>query len=373
MTFQPGLGALVGGNLGIIDTRVEAGQVVRPTHVAFGPTVFASQRIGRRFAVGLGAFSNFAEHFDYPDQWVGRYQGQYVDLTTYTFNPNVAFRPIERFSLAVGLMLTPGSVQVRQAINFGGADAQLDFGGTALGVGANVALLVDIVPRYLRFGYSYRSRMDLDFSGEAGLNSVPPELMGQAPQFARGATTLVLPHNMSFSLATSPIERLTISADIRYTLWSDAQVLTLSLTDDNGAPLMDRTVPLNLRDSVGVRVGGEYRFFGGRLPIRLGVGWDNTPVPASTRSPLFPDTDRVLVSGGVGFHGSWWTVEGGYLAAILLKEQATNPALTATYSNVAHVVSAAVTLRFANVGGRYSGNRPGASAIESGPLRATTW
>lgn len=374
MTFQPGLGALVGGNLGIVDTRVEAGETVRPTHVAVGPTVYVSQRLGRRFAVGIGGFSNFAEHFDYPNDWVGRYAGQYVDLTTYTFNPNVAFRPIERFSLAVGLMVTPASVQLRQAVNFGGADAQINIAGTAVGVGANVALLVDVVPKYLRFGYSYRSRMDLDLTGDAALNFVPLELAAQAPQISRAAATLILPHNMSFSLATSPIERLTISTDIRYTLWSQSQQLTVNLSDVNGAPLMDRVLPLNLKDSVGVRVGAEYRFFGGKLPVRLGAGWDNTPVPASTRSPLFPDTDRVLVSGGVGYHGRWWAVEGGYLAAFLLNQQATNPQLTASYANTVHVVSAAVTLRFASLGGdRFSANRPGASPVEGGPLRATTW
>jgi long-chain fatty acid transport protein len=374
MTFQPGLGALVGGNLGIVDTRVDANGRTSPTHVALGPTVYAVQRLGKRFAVGIGGFANFAEHFDYPNEWVGRYAGQYVDLTTYTFNPNVAFRPIERLSIAVGLMVTPASVQLKQAVNFGGADAQFDLGGTAWGVGGNAALLVDIIPKYLRFGYSYRSRMDLNFTGDAALNFVPPELAAQAPQLSRGAATLILPHNMSFSLASSPIPMLTISADIRYTLWSQAQQITINLTDVNGAPLPDRVLPLNLRDSVGVRVGGEYRFWSGKLPVRLGVGWDNTPVPPSTLSPLFPDTDRVLVAGGVGYHGKWWAVEGGYLAAILLKEQATNPSFTATYSNVVHVVSAAVTLRFASLGGdRFSANRPGASPVEAGPLRATTW
>lgn len=374
MAFQPGLGALAGGNLGFINTQVEAGQTVRPDHVAFGPTVYAAQRLGRHFAVGVGGFAQWAEHFDYPRDWLGRYLGTFVDLTTYTFNVNVAYRPIERVSVAVGLMVTPGSAQIRQAVNFGGADGELNFGGTAWGVGGNAAVLVDIVPRYLRFGYSYRSRQDMDFSGDAALR-VPPELaaMAMGPAPTRGDVTIVLPHNMTFGLATSPVDRLTISTDIRYTLWSDAQALSLALSDSAGTQLMTRNVPLQLSDSVGVRIGGEYRLVQGRLPIRLGVGWDNTPVPPQTLSPLFPDTDRVLVSGGIGYHASWWSIEGGYLAAILLKETATNPGLTATYSNVAHVVSVALSLRLANLGGRLSANQPWSPSIDRGPLRAQAW
>ena len=102
--------------------RVEAGETTRPAHVAAAPTLFVSQRLGRRFAIGVGGFTNFAEHFDYPTGWIGRYQGQYLDLTTYTFNPVVSVRPIERLSIAVGLTITPASAQVKQAVNFGGAD-----------------------------------------------------------------------------------------------------------------------------------------------------------------------------------------------------------------------------------------------------------
>jgi long-chain fatty acid transport protein len=357
MAFQPGMGALVGGTLGYVSSEVDStGQTVNPTHVGVAANLYLSQRLGKHWAIGIGAFSNFAEHFNYPSDFNGRFLGQFVDVTTATINPAVAWRPIRRLAFGVGLDIVIGSLDLYQALNFGGGEGMAHAGMTGVGVGGNAGLMVDIVERYLRFGFSYRSRSDIHFDGRASVTA-PPELQSMVgAETLSATTTLPLPHNFTFALSSRPIDALTLSVDVHYTLWHD--IATLTLQQSGGAMTMSTQAVLDLHDSWGVRVGGELRVISdGRLRIRLGAGWDQTPVPAATLGPLIPDSDRVVVGGGLGYHAKRYSIEAGYLAAILLKSTSQNPDLHATYSTVGHVVSAAFTLRFSDVGGKkLSGN-----------------
>jgi long-subunit fatty acid transport protein len=83
--------------------------------------------------------------------------------------------------------------------------------------------------------------------------------------------------------------------------------------------------------------------------VRLGVGYDQTPVPKSTLSPLLPDCNRVLASAGVGVHWSRYDVDLGYLTAFLLKTTSTNPDLIATYDTFGQIISLTLTVKLEHV------------------------
>src|SRR5579871_6000542 len=84
LTFQRGNGVTAGLNLIIADTTVRPPNAASGTAltIAPAPTAFAAQRLGPHFAVGIGLFSNFAQHFDYGPNFSGRLQGWFLDLTT---------------------------------------------------------------------------------------------------------------------------------------------------------------------------------------------------------------------------------------------------------------------------------------------------
>jgi long-chain fatty acid transport protein len=353
MTFQPGFGALAGGQLAQVNSNVDAvGQRVEPSHTAVAPVLFVTQRLGKHFAVGVGSFANFAEHFKYPADFSGRFLGTFVDVTTATINPSMAWRPIKQLSFGAGLDVVIGSLDIYQQVNFGGGEGTAHAGLQGVGVGGNAGLMVEAVPKYLRFGFSYRSRVDIDFKGLASL-STPPELQGRAAGLYDATTRVPFPHNFTFAVSSRPIDQLTLSFDLRYTLWNDLSVLTLSQTiADMPERNIENTLVLNLRNSWGVRGGAEYRVLDHKLRFRIGLGWDQTPVPRATLGPLLPDTDRVLVGGGLGFYHKWFSLEGAYLAAILLESTSENPDFQATYSTTGHVVSLAAALRFGTLGGR---------------------
>jgi long-chain fatty acid transport protein len=355
MAFQPGFGALAGGNLVVADTNVDsAGQTVNPTRTAVAPTLYATQRLGRHFAVGIGSFSNFAEHFEYPNGWNGRFQGTFIDLTTATVNFAAAWRPLNWLALGGGFDVVPGSIDIYQGINFGGGEGTAHAGLTGVGLGGNAGLIVDVIHDYLRFGFTYRSRVDMHFDGASSITA-PPEVQAAVAGLNSANVTLALPHNFTWALSSKPTDNLTLSVDVHYTLWSDISTLTLNQTSPTGMTFNNQ-ITANLHDSWAVRGGAELRVLSKRLRMRIGGGWDQSPVPVANLGPILPDSDRVLVGGGLGWHEKRFSVQAGYLAAILLKTTSQDPNLNATYSTVGHVVSVAFTLRFAGFGGRLAAN-----------------
>jgi long-chain fatty acid transport protein len=353
MAFQRGFGGLAGANIIHADTAIKpnppssSGDSITTTAQ---PYAYGVQRLGSRFAVGLGGFANFGQLQDYPGNFSGRFLGRYINITTLTIDPSFAVRPFPWLAIGIGLDIMPASIEIKRALNFGGGEGTLHDSMTATGVGGNLGLLVRIVPQYLTFGFTYRSAMKLDFSGKASIDT-PPELYGAAQGVQGSTSSLTMPHNFTFALSTRPIPQLSFDVDVHYTLWHEIQSITLKFSDPKTPP---GASPLLFKDAVGVRVGGELRLLPGhrfaQLALRLGAGWDMSPEPAKALAPLAPDADRAVVGGGVGFRYAWFGIEASYLATILLRRTATNPDFQARYDTVAHIVAIALTLTLPRLG-----------------------
>jgi long-chain fatty acid transport protein len=349
LAFQPGFGALLGGNLIIARTHVSPDGITL-WHPAVEPTLFVAQRLGRHLAVGLGAFSNFDEHFEFPSQWRGRFIGYFVDITTATINPTLAIRLFPWLAIGGGVDVVPANFEIFRALSFGGGEGNIHVAGNDVGVGGNVGLLLSAVPRYLSFGVSYRTRVDLDFTGHGAI-SAPAEVRAATGGLQLARLSLLLPHNFSIGLAGF-IEHLTVSAEVKVSIWREIDRLTVTLTDPaapTGAMPTNESLQIALHNTWAVRAGAQYGFLGDRLRVRIGGGYDQSPVPSSTLGPLLPDTERVLVSAGVGVRWRWLSLDLGYLAVFLLRRSSENPDLLASYGTFAQVISLTGTVRWPHV------------------------
>ncbi|MGZ3438000.1 MAG: OmpP1/FadL family transporter, partial [Polyangia bacterium] len=341
------------------------------SHLAFLPNLFLSQRLGKHVALGLGVFTQWGEHFGWPTNWPGRFVGQFVDITTATFDFSVSVRLLPFLSIGGGIDVIPGQVDLYRAANFGGGEGSLHVGMNGIGVGGNVGVLVDLVPKRLKLGFMYRSRVDLDLDGH-GVVSAPVELQALAGGRQTARTTLILPHTLAVGVAVDPSHRLTLSADVRITLWRDLQMLTLTLHDPAapaGTPDQTQSLPLLLHNSWALRVGGELRLLGGHLHVRLGLGYDSTPLPTETLGPLLPDAQRMEIAGGIGWHEHWFALDLGYMAVVLFKETSKNPDLFATYESTGHVITGSATVRFGGVGKKVHHEEPRPELPEEPPPR----
>jgi long-chain fatty acid transport protein len=354
MAFQNGFGALVNLNVIPIEEHVKGPTTsINTGPTALQPSFFATQRLGPHFAVGIGLFGNFAQDLEYPHNWEGRFVGTELQLRFITINPAVAIRPVSWLSLGFGLDIVPSSIEIERAENFGSGEGSIHVGATATGVGGNLGLLAQLYKKYLEFGFTYRSSQEFNFGGKTSI-VVPVELFGQQSSLQDGKTSLTMPHNFNFALHSAPTPHLDLMFDAHLTLWHVLDKLTLTLTDPANKAAPPTTVPLDLqwKDSAVLLAGGEYRVLNDRLALRLGVGYDFTPVPVQTMGPLAPDNDRVLATGGIGYRYKGVGLDFGYMAVIVLKRTSQNPDFRATYDTLAHVIAISLSVRASQVGGR---------------------
>jgi long-chain fatty acid transport protein len=320
------------------------------------PSLFGVQRIGSRFAIGLGGFSNMSENFDYQSSkdFQGRFLGNYIKLVTLTIQPTVAFRPLPWLSLGVGIDIVPSSLDLKQAVNFGGGEGRVFATSTATGVGGNLGLYIRAVPRWLDLAFTYRSAIDLDYDGKAALD-VPPELAGMAAARQNVKTHLNLPHNFTFAVGSHLAPHFSVDFDAHLTLWDSIQSLTLTLTDPNappGTPPTTQSQALNFHISYGLRLGFEARFVNEHLRLRIGGGYERTPVPAASVRPLSPDADRGIFGVGIGYHLEYIGIDVSYQVQILPSRVSADPSYPATYDSIGHIISVGAALHFDTFGGR---------------------
>jgi len=340
LAYQHGLSAMVGAHFLFSDLNVRSSGVTTSTGgLRLAPVVYLAQRIDSHFAVGVGVFANFIEELDYPPSWPGAAGATQLSLSTTTINPSVAIRPIPQVAIGFGLDIVPAELTFART---GAARALVHSQMDAVGFGGNVSVLVTAVPRWLTLGASYRSAIDLDFSGVGNANGPDNPLDARA--------TFPLPHNLSFGASTRPLERLTLSFDARVTLWHDLSQLSVAFVEPRADPAttlpVKDIVDLSLRDSFGFRLGGEYRPTDS-LWLALGLGYDRTPVRRGWLVPLYPDNDRVLVGVGLGGHWKWIELGAAYSAQIVTSRTSTNPVPPmATYDGVRHVLTVALGAHF---------------------------
>jgi long-subunit fatty acid transport protein len=307
------------------------------------PAVFLSSRLGPYVGLGIGFYSQFAADLSWPSGFGGRTLGTAFGLRTTTINPQVALRPFPQVAIGFGISILPTSLHIANETMFGPTGARTS--GT--GFGGNVGVWVRILPRWLSFGASYRSAVDVDLEGPAEVGVL------QVLQDAK--LTLSLPHNLSVGFASQCARGLTLALDAHVTIWSDLKLLDIALVDRDapeGTPATLQTYNFTLRDSVGVRLGGEQRLLGERVRLRLGLGFDTTPVRRGWLGPLIPDAYRATVGLGAGYHHGAIGLDVGYALAIVTPRTSNDPAFPSTYQSLVHVVSIALLIQLHDLGPR---------------------
>jgi len=189
-------------------------------------------------------------------------------------------------------------------------------------------------------------------SGQVGVTGQPAQTLDAVLAYST-------PHNLALGLSSLVLPNLVLSADVRWTLWAPSSApLTTIFTMPGEKPSSSSyrdTIDTNLRDTVAVRVGAEYKLIGKdcELPLRLGVGVDTTPVRQGWLIGLQPDNLRVVLGLGMGLHRGAFGVDVGYSLQILTDRTSTSPLYpNATFSALQHIASLSVSIRLEDFGGR---------------------
>lgn len=269
------------------------------------PNVYASYELEDGLTAGLGVYAPFGLGTKWDANWAGRTEAIETEIQTIFVQPTVGYAlpdfGLGEIKLGAGLMVAAyGNVKLSRAVesfavsnDIFALDGQLD----KPAIGYNLGILYAPVDKFT-LGFTYRSEVEVEFSGEADFGDLPTALF---PPNTNGGTTLDLPANWVAALNYQHNEHFSVEADFLWWGWSSYDELVIEF---------DQTIPAfgsnqlaserGYNDSWQIRVGSEYKdALVEGLTLRAGVAYDKSPLPIEHIDPTLPDADRWEVSGGL--------------------------------------------------------------------------
>jgi long-chain fatty acid transport protein len=175
---------------------------------------------------------------------------------------------------------------------------------TDTGVGFNIGVL-HRTNDFLSWGFSYRSAIEVDYSGNARVTQIPtgnPVFDAIiAPQFPfdenlSARTSIEFPDQASLGLGFQFSPEWLFEVDFNWTGWSSFDMLNVNIASD---PSLDTTRVTDWDDAVNVR-GGVVWDYSETATWRFGLYFDETPQPIEDVGPLIADADQIGFTLGYG-------------------------------------------------------------------------
>ncbi|HEX8659359.1 MAG TPA: outer membrane protein transport protein [Hymenobacter sp.] len=259
-----------------------------------------------KFRAGIAVYTPYGSSLKYEDGWEGRFSLKEITLRAVYLQPTVSYAITDQLSVGAGLMiLASGSVNLQRAISLPSAEGSIELDGkTKTGFGVNAGIFFK-PSKKLSLGISYRSRIDAKVEGgDVTINNPIPALQGRFVGNKFDAT-LPLPATVNIGIGIMPTDKLTIGADVNFTQWNAYRALRFDFSKD-GAPAQVGTGTFSeskrsYDNGLTFRLGGQYQV-NDKLAVRIGGGYDISPVKAGYVTPETPDNDRVIGTAGIGYN-----------------------------------------------------------------------
>lgn len=331
------------------------------------PNFFISQPILRSpqygdLAVGLGVSVPFGLQTDYSPGWVGRYSALRSKLSTFDFQPTVAYRLWDRLSVGASIDVQYASARLSDAIDFGlagaqavgqftqalpaflaaqgvppaaipgviastqqayaragfvpgGRDAISEVTGNNWAAGFSFGAIFEYLKdnengffQAGRLGFSYRSAITHEIDGKVQFRGVPSITAPGAPvQFPSPHLfqDIFIEQGASAQLNLPDVYHFSIYQRFLRQLalmgdiqWTRWSRLQSITVNFSNPGTPAASTPLNYEDTVRYAIGLEW-YAMKNLTFRCGFAYDQTPVKsANFRIPQLPDSDQYTLAVG---------------------------------------------------------------------------
>lgn len=272
--------------------------------LALVPAAYYIHPINDQFAVGLALFSSYGVATEYPADFNAGSTAGETSLITVNFNPNIAYRINDQFSIGGGVSLVYGDAELQRfygtLANIGGSpsDNTVKMAGDTFGWGWNIGALYEINDNH-RFGLSYRSQVDLDFEGD--FTDYTGTITGTPRNTVPGALDVVLPAIAEFSGYHALNNQWAVHYGVQWIQYSKFE--ELRATSDQCNPGYDGMAGVcilkdeDYDDNFRYSIGATYTL-NPEWTLRAGFAFDEQ----AGRSTLsIPDTDRYWYSAGLTY------------------------------------------------------------------------
>lgn len=260
-----------------------------------------------RVALGLGVYAPFGFGLEYPDDVPFRTLAKKGRIEFLTINPVLAWQITDTLSIAAGPTINYSKAMLAQGIVTPGDEFQ--FKGEGVSYGFNAGLLWQPHPMH-SFGVTYRSASTVDYSGHTRVR-IPgftvPTPFGPFP-VARfeseddASLEFHFPQNIVVGYSFRPTKDWNFEFDLDWTDWDSLN--TLSLHQSKGPNI---ALPFKWESSFMYEFGVTRNLPRG-FSISAGYVYSENSVPNESFNPLVPDSNRHILSLGIGQkleHLSW--------------------------------------------------------------------
>jgi long-chain fatty acid transport protein len=252
-------------------------------------------------AYGLGFYSPYGLALEWPDSSSFRSLAKQGRIMYLTMHPVVAWEIVPSLSVAAGPTVNYAQTTLKQGIALPGD--QFKFKGDDTDVGYAVGLLWKPHAKHA-LGVSYRSATIMDFNGHSSVET--PLGSDRQPANAR----FDFPQNIVFGWSYRPTPEWNIEFNADWTDWDQLNTVTLLNqvpVTVYGRPLSSSELQFNWRSSWFYE-WGVTRYFHNGFALSGGYIFSENSVPDANFNPIVPDSDRHILSLGLGRkyrHFSW--------------------------------------------------------------------
>ena len=313
----------------------DGGDFLSPTAVPFG---YFAMPINDKFAAGFGVFVPFATNTDYDDDFIGGALADQTKLTSVEFQPAIAYRVNDQFSVGFGLDITYMKGLLSKQVDLipyndeipplaspaiQGFENHYEVEGNDWQIGYNLSMMWDINSD-ITLGVTYRSEMDFKLEGDSKFEkkenvpvfSAANSAVAVIPYIGNQASEVPIttPQSLTVSYAHQLTNELQLVAGVTWTQWSvfkDFDVISTESAPGMIEELSDLKVDgqytgyighieENWNDTTAVAIGANYQLNDDWL-LRAGYANDQSPVSNTYRTARVPDNDRQWLSTGVNY------------------------------------------------------------------------
>jgi long-chain fatty acid transport protein len=296
-------------------------------------------------ALGLGVYSPFGFGIEYPDDTPFRTIAKKGRIQYITVNPVLAWKVTDTLSVAAGPTVNYVRAKLAQGIVTRGDE--FIFEGEGIGYGFNAGILWQ-PHRMHSFGLTYRSATTVDLSGHSRIR-IPsfavetPFGPFDVPRFEDEDDANLefdFPQTITAGYSFRPTPDWNLEFNIDWTDWDSLNTLTLK--QQSG----DIPIAFNWESSFLYQFGITRQLPRG-FSISGGYVYSENSVPNESFNPLIPDTNRHVISFGIGQRFDKYTWDLAYQYAYGPHRRIDNGTLgSGTYRFESHAVSLSLGYHF---------------------------
>lgn len=272
----------------------------------FYPTNFyITHQLNERVTAGFGFFSPYGLGTKWPKEYPLRYIATSDDMKTFFFNPTLAIKLTPQFAIGLGFSYIHSTLSFElvrlfpPVLNLWDVPVSIKADGNQVGFNAGALYKGE----KFSLGFNWRGGFEMKYKGDLKLNSynIPPPFNLLVPAKGEASTSFHFPHILGFGGSFRVNEKLLLSADVHYVLWSsyDQYEVRIDYPDPTADPEPE-IIEEAWKDAFTFRSGFQYEV-NPSFALRAGLLYDQTPQPLETMDPILPDANRWALTLGFGF------------------------------------------------------------------------